>query len=58
MEVVLTATFDGETAKGLWSARQKGWRRGRERHVDGQQKMIEAGAGIVAGSRSFIPQPR
>ena len=23
MEVVLTATFDGETAKGLWSARQK-----------------------------------
>jgi hypothetical protein len=24
MEVALTATFDGETAKGLWSARQKG----------------------------------
>jgi hypothetical protein len=24
MDVVLTATFDGETAKGLWSARQKG----------------------------------
>ncbi len=23
MEVVLTATFDGETAKGQWSARQK-----------------------------------
>jgi hypothetical protein len=23
MEVVLTATFDGETAEGLWSARQK-----------------------------------
>lgn len=24
MEVVLTATFEGETAKGTWSARQKG----------------------------------
>ena len=38
-EVTLTATFDGNTAKGTWAVDAKSRRRARQRDVDGGEEI-------------------